>query len=176
MAPSVSNDDAANKMPVLDLKRDTFAASTDYRIMLEEFGRKYYTLGYDAGLATGLEAGLTEAKEEVEVRIASATEESQKCIDDLLQKGHDEAKVDVNLANEARDVISSVVSAVDDMIQLPGIPTDTYTALRERCEYLSGIRNKFSKRLGREGSSVHRTKRRSESDTPSKKIKREKTN
>ncbi|KAF4993256.1 hypothetical protein FGRMN_6620 [Fusarium graminum] len=176
MAPTDSNNDAAGNIPVLGLKRDTFAASTDHRIMLEEFGRKYYNLGFEAGHASGIEAGLTQAEEEVELRIATATEESQKCIDDLLEKGHEEAKVDVNLAKETRDILLSVVSAVDEINHLPGLPLDTYAKLKERCEYLSGIKNKLSKRLGDDIRPVSPRKRRSEPDSASKKVKREKKN
>ncbi|KAF5660156.1 hypothetical protein FHETE_9129 [Fusarium heterosporum] len=176
MAPSDSTSDAANSMPVLGLKRETFAASTDHRIMLEEFGRKYYNLGFEAGHASGIEAGLTQAEEEVELRIATATEESRKCIHDLLEKGNHEANVDVSLAKETRDILHSVVSEVGEVIHLPGLPLDTYANLREKCEYLSVIRNKLGKRLGDDVHPVSPRKRRSEPNTPSKKVKREKKN
>jgi hypothetical protein len=73
--------------------------------------------------------------------------------------------------------IYSVVSSVDDLIHLPGIPIGTYNEIREKCESLESIRDKFSKRLGKRTAPILRKRRRDTAD-PGRtvNVKREKKN
>lgn len=57
------------------------------------------------------------------------------------------------------NVIYTLVSSVDDLIQLPGIPMETYNKIREKCESLESIRDKFSKRLGKDPFPILRKRR-----------------
>ncbi|CAJ0544593.1 Ff.00g036940.m01.CDS01 [Fusarium sp. VM40] len=167
MASSNSNNGSADGPQIPGLKIETFAATIDHRNMLEEFGRKYHAIGIEAGHSKGIEAGhamgvqagLAQAEGEIELRIASAVEESQEIISELLEKRTQDIEVDVDLANEARNVIYTLVSSVDDLIQLPGIPMETYNKIREKCESLESIRDKFSKRLGKDPFPILRKRR-----------------
>jgi hypothetical protein len=124
MAPSNSNNVSADGTQIPGLKSETFAATIDHRNMLEEFGRKYHALGVEAGHskgieaghAMGVEAGLAQAEGEIELRIASAVEESQEIISELLEKRTKEVEVDADLANEARELFlsPSLKSNIDD--------------------------------------------------------------
>lgn len=72
-------------------------------------------------------------------------------------------------------VIYTLVSSVDELIQLPGIPMDTYNKIREKCESLESIRDKFSKRLGKDPSPILRKRTRDAVETrKSLRVKREK--
>lgn len=102
MASSNSNNSPADGTQVPGLKSEAYAATIDHRNMLEEFGRKYHALGVEAGHAMGVEAGLAQAEEEIEIRIASAMEDSQEVIAELIEKRTKETEVDAELANEAR--------------------------------------------------------------------------
>jgi hypothetical protein len=102
MAPSNSNNSPTDGTQVPGLKSEVYAATIDHRNMLEEFGRKYHALGVEAGHAMGVEAGLAQAEEEIELRIATAMEDSQEIITELIEKRTKETEVDANLANEAR--------------------------------------------------------------------------
>jgi hypothetical protein len=75
------------------------------------------------------------------------------------------------------DAICSVVSSVDKLMDLPGIPIGTFNGIREKCESLQSIRDKFSKRLGKDTAPILRKRRRdaAESDKTVK-VKREKKN
>jgi hypothetical protein len=111
MACSNSNNGSADGTQIPGLKSETFAATIDHRNMLEEFGRKYHALGVEAGHskgveaghAMGVEAGPAQAEGEIELRIASAVEESQEIISELLEKRNKDVEVDADLANEARE-------------------------------------------------------------------------
>lgn len=73
------------------------------------------------------------------------------------------------------NVIHTLVSSVDDLIQLPGIPMDTYNKIREKCESLESIRDKFSKRLGKDPSPILRKRTRDAVETRRTiRVKREK--
>lgn len=73
------------------------------------------------------------------------------------------------------NVILTLVSSVDDLIQLPGIPMDTYTKIREKCESLESIRDKFGKRLGKDPFPILRKRTRDAVETRrTLRVKREK--
>ncbi|KAM0244792.1 hypothetical protein ACHAP5_005915 [Fusarium lateritium] len=177
MAPSNSNNSAsATQIP--GLRGEAYAASIKYRNTLEEFGHKYHALGIDAGHAMGVEAGLAQAEEEIELRIATATEDSREVIAQLIEKrtkDTEEDEDDDDLANEAHDIICSVVSSVDKLFDLPRIPLDTYTEIREKCVSLESIRDKFGKKLGKTTAPILRKRRRDAAETDKTvKVKREK--
>ncbi|KAM0267325.1 hypothetical protein ACHAPA_006105 [Fusarium lateritium] len=178
MAPSKSNNASGSATRIPSLKGDAYAASIKHRNMLEEFGHKYHALGIDAGHAMGVEAGLAQAEEEIELRIATATEDSREVIAQLIEKrtkDNEDDDDDDDLANEAHDAICSVVSSVDKLLDLPRIPLDTYTEIREKCVSLEIIRDKFSKKLGKSTSPILRKRRRDANETDKTvKVKREK--
>ncbi|KAM0211874.1 hypothetical protein ACHAQD_007510 [Fusarium lateritium] len=175
MAPSNFNSTSGSATQIPGLKGEAYAASIKHRNMLEEFGHKYHALGIDAGHAMGVEAGLAQAEEEIELRIATATEDSREVIAQLIEKRTKDTEVDEDLANEAHDAICSVVSSVDKLLDLPRIPLDTYTEIREKCVSLESIRDKFSKKLGKSTSPILRKRRRDAAETDKTvKVKREK--
>jgi hypothetical protein len=102
MAPSNPVNGSADGTQIPGLDSESYAAAINHYDMLEEFGRKYHALGVEAGHATGIEAGLAQAEEEIELRIASAMEDSQEVISQLIEKRTKETEVDADLANEAR--------------------------------------------------------------------------
>ncbi|KAM0198406.1 hypothetical protein ACHAPI_003929 [Fusarium lateritium] len=175
MAPSTSRNNSVNATQIPGLKGEAYSASIDHRNMLEEFGHKYHALGIDAGHAMGVQAGLAQAEEEIELRIATAMEDSREVIGQLIEKRTKDTEVDTDLANEAHDAICSVVSSVDKLLDLPRIPLSTYTEIREKCVSLEIIRDKFSKKLGKSTAPILRKRRRYAAETDKTvKVKREK--
>ncbi|KAF4966584.1 hypothetical protein FSARC_5748 [Fusarium sarcochroum] len=131
--------EAIKKQEIPGMNTAVYAASMDHCKLLDEFGRKNYILG--------VEAGASHAQKESDAQIASSVQQSEDVIaaltarNDELERQANQVSLNIALVIHARDRLDSARNQLIEIASAQGVPSSASAKIRHLASKLETVRD-----------------------------------